>query len=100
MALSLPPDQQKRIGVDMVIRTFERIAWERLAQHAARLQERRPAANTFCLAEMGRSGTAPLRERSGVVALVSAAEAKVHADANVATESGKADGVLVLLVKE
>src|ERR1700730_17871241 len=89
MALSLPPDQQKRTGVDMVIRTFERIAWERWVQHAALLQRRRSATSTLCFAEMGRSG-----------ALVLAAEAIVHADAHVAAESRKANGVQILLVKE
>src|ERR1700682_178559 len=52
-----------------------------------------------CSSRAGRQA-APPRNTSGVVALVSAAQVIVHADANVAAESRKANGILVLLVKE
>jgi hypothetical protein len=100
MALSLPPDQQKRIGVVMVLRASERGDLERLAQRAAPLQGREPVANTDCLAEVGRSSAAPQREMCGILVSVLAAEAKVHADPNVAAKSGKANGVLILPVKK
>src|ERR1700688_221920 len=99
MALSLPPDQEKRIGVDMVIGTFGRSGWARLAQHAAPLQRRGMEASTFCVAEMGRSSAAPLLG-GGSSALVLTAEAVVHAYADVAAQGWIADYVLILLVEE
>src|SRR5258705_1335809 len=98
MALSLPPDQQKRMGWTIVIRSFERIVYGRPAEHAAPLhgnRQRRGGVDTFRLAEMGRSGAAPLPGRTldghgcpvpllDVVALVFACETVVHSYADVA----------------
>src|SRR6267142_3122428 len=103
MALSLPPDQQKRTRSSMAMRTSEHIVYEGVAQYAGRRQgneQRRTGARTLRLAEMGRSGAAPLRLQGGTNALVFAGEAVVHAYADVAAEGGKADGVLVLLVEK
>src|SRR6267154_4406736 len=103
MALSLPPDQQKRMGSGMVMRTFERVAYERLAQHAAPLQgngRSRRDARAFCLAEMGAAVPACCRQPAflrriedghgcpvpllKVLALVFACETVVHSHADVA----------------
>src|SRR5882724_4281549 len=98
MALSLPPDQQKRMGWAIVIRSFERVAYGRPAEHAAPLhgnRQRRGGVDTFRLAEMGRSGAAALLSETQdghgcpvpllkVLALVFACEAVVHSHADVA----------------
>src|SRR5712671_3585109 len=103
MALSLPPDQQKRMGSGMVMHTFERVAYERLAQHAAPLQGKGRSgrdARAFCLAEMGRSRTclvqagcvsAAIEDGHGCpvpllggIALVFSGETVVHSYADVA----------------
>src|SRR4029077_6523136 len=96
MALSLPPDQQKRMGSDMVMHAIQQIVCERLAQHAA-LQRRNGDEHR---AKVGRSSAAPIQGRRRTLPLVFTGEAVIHADADVAAERGVTDGVLVLLVEE
>src|SRR6266850_6556675 len=113
MALSLPPDQQKRMGWTIVIRSFERIVYGRPAEHAAPLhgnRQRRGGVDTFRLAEIGRSGAAALRSPQDghgcpvpllkVLALVFACEAVVHSYAGVAAQGWETDRILVLLIED
>ena len=96
------------------MRTFWRIVYGRLAQHAARLQgngQRIGRDRTFGLAEVGRSGAATLLCQTldgrggpvtllGLTALVLASEAIVDSYANVAAQGWETDGVLILLVQD
>src|SRR5712671_677995 len=103
MALSLPPDQQKRMGSGMVMRSFERVAYERLAQLLRRYKGRDGAEEMqehFVLLKWGaaipaccRQAASLLRIEDGhgcpvpllkVLALVFACEAVVHSHADVA----------------
>src|SRR5712672_416066 len=98
MALSLPPDPQKRMGWTIVIRSFERIVYGRPAEHAAPRhgnRQRRGGVDTFRLAEMGRSSAAPLLGQTldghgypvpllGGIALVFACETVVHSYSDIA----------------
>ena len=75
MALSLPPLQQKRMGSDFV--------------------KKNSLSRRSCQVGAPAAAGAPTQKR-----LVSASEAIFEAEAVVTTQGGKADGVLVLLVKK
>src|SRR3979411_474018 len=73
-----------------------------MAQQAVPLQRNkrnRLEVSILGLAEMGRSGAAPLPGKESRT-LVFTGEAVVHTYADVSAEGWKADGVLVLLVEE
>src|SRR5438034_3326550 len=82
MALSLPPLQQKSIGSGVDIKCSKNVC-------SCRDGAQRPLTPL-------ETSAAPLQQRS----LVPAIELVSHAGAHIASERGKADGVLILLVEK